>query len=63
MNYDLPKDPVILLGTINMKLRDFYDDLNALCDDMDIDYDMISKVLGDAGYFYDEATNQFHKKI
>ncbi len=61
MNYDLPKDPVILLGTINMKLRDFYDDLTALCDDLNIDYDMISKVLGDAGYYYDEPTNQFHK--
>lgn len=61
MNYDLPKDPVILLGTINMKLRDFYKDLNALCEDMGIDYDMISKVLNDAGYYYDESSNQFHK--
>lgn len=62
MNYDLPKDPVILLGTINMKLRDFYSDLAALCEDMNIDYDMLSNVLADAGYYYDEATNQFHKK-
>ena len=28
---DLPKDPVMLLGTINMKMRDFYQNLDALC--------------------------------
>ena len=33
----IPKDPVMLLSFINLKLRDFYDDLDALCDDLDID--------------------------
>ena len=33
----IPKEPVMLLSFINLKLRDFYDDLDALCDDLDID--------------------------
>lgn len=33
----LPKDPVILMGFINMKLRDFYPSLDELCADMQID--------------------------
>ena len=31
----LPKDPVLLLSVVNMKLRDFYSNLDALCDDLD----------------------------
>ena len=30
----LPKDPVLLLGVVNTKLRDYYSDLDALCEDM-----------------------------
>ena len=30
-NSNIPKDPVMLLSFINMKLRDFYDSLDALC--------------------------------
>ena len=32
----LPKDPIILLGYINTKLRDFYSSLDLLCDDMEV---------------------------
>ena len=35
----LPGDPVILLGVVNTKLRDFYPSLEALCDDLEIDRD------------------------
>lgn len=62
MKYDLPKDPIILLGVINMKLRDFYKDMVALCDDLDIDYDLIDTYLHDAGFKYDPKTNQYHPK-
>ena len=31
----LPKDPVMLLSAVNMKLRDEYASLDALCDDLD----------------------------
>ena len=33
----MPKDPMMLMSFINMKLRDFYPTLDALCDDMDFD--------------------------
>ncbi|OJV66673.1 MAG: DUF4250 domain-containing protein [Clostridiales bacterium 38-18] len=58
---ELPHDPMILLGVINMKLRDFYPDLEALCDDMDLDLSELSEALTEAGFFYDKNTNQFHK--
>ena len=31
---DLPKDPMILLSVVNTKLRDFYADLDTLCQEM-----------------------------
>ena len=30
----LPEDPMMLLSFVNMKLRDEYDSLQALCDDL-----------------------------
>ena len=30
---DLPKDPMMLFSVINMRLRDIYPSLDALCDD------------------------------
>ena len=55
----LPKDPFILLSMINMKLRDSYSSLDALCDDMDEDKDGIISTLSAAGFEYDENTNSF----
>jgi len=55
----LPKDPNILLSYINLKLRDFYDSLDSLCDDLDVSKDDIIKTLDSIGYRYDEKTNQF----
>ena len=34
---EFPKDPAILMSYLNMKLRDFYSNLDDLCDDMNID--------------------------
>ena len=34
---DLPHDPYILLGFVNMKLRDAYPTLSALCEDLGAD--------------------------
>ena len=31
----IPKDPVMLLSFVNLKLRDFYSSLDALCEDLD----------------------------
>lgn len=55
----LPKDPVMLLSMINMKLRDQYASLDALCEDMDIDRERLEKTLAENGYAYDEAANRF----
>ena len=55
----LPGDPVILLGVINTKLRDFYPSLEALCDDLEIDRDELSEKLDAIDYTYDAERNQF----
>ena len=55
----LPKDPILLLSVVNMKLRDFYSSLNALCDDLDEDKNEITARLSAAGYEYNEDLNQF----
>ncbi len=55
----LPNDPVLLFSVINTKLRDYYKNLDELCDDLQIDKnDIINKISG-IGYEYDEQLNQF----
>ncbi len=55
----MPKDPVMLLSFLNMKLRDFYPDLYALCEDMDADEEEIIQKLAEIDYHYDREKNQF----
>lgn len=55
----LKMDPNILVSMINMKLRDFYSDLDSYCDDMDISRDLIEEKLKSAGYTYNSNINQF----
>ena len=55
----IPKDPVMLLSFLNLKLRDYYKSLDELCDDMDIDRQEIRDKLSEIGYCYDEDRNQF----
>ena len=55
----LPKDPVMLLSFVNLKLRDFYDSLDAMCDDMDVDKQEIINKLEWIDYHYDTEKNQF----
>jgi len=57
----LPKDPYMLLSIINMKLRDFYSSLDALCDDMDEDKNEIIAALEKVGYRYNAERNAFTK--
>lgn len=59
MNYELPNDPVMLLSLINMKLRDFYPSLDALCDDMHVDKAAIVYRLEAIDYHYDDKLNKF----
>lgn len=52
-------DPNILLSFINTKLRDVYDSLALLCEDLDYDEEEVIKVLEKINYFYDGRLNQF----
>ena len=55
----LPSDPIMLLSFVNMKLRDQYSSLDALCDDMDESKEAIVAKLAEVGYEYDLETNRF----
>lgn len=55
----IPKDPVILLSFVNMKLRDEYNSLEELCAALDADQERITQDLTALSYRYDRARNQF----
>lgn len=55
----IPKDPVMLLSFVNLKLRDFYSSFEEFCDLEDIDGDAVLKTLASISYHYDAGTNQF----
>lgn len=56
---NIPNDPMMLLSFLNMKLRDFYPDLNALCQDLELDKDAIVDKLAVIDYHYDAGLNRF----
>ena len=55
----IPSDPVILLSFLNTKLRDFYPDLDALCDDLEQDKTALTQKIAAIGYTYNSDKNQF----
>lgn len=55
----LPNDPMMLLSVINMKLRDNYSSLDALCEDMNINKNNLVRQLSSAGFEYNPAANKF----
>lgn len=55
----IPKDPVMLLSFLNLKLRDYYSSLNGLCEDLDVSKAEIEEKLGKIDYHYDSEKNQF----
>lgn len=55
----LPKDPMILLSVVNTKLRDDYDSLEALCEDLNVDRTELEQKLEAVGFRYDAARNRF----
>lgn len=56
---NLPKDPVLLLSVVNTKLRDFYDSLDTLCEEMEVDKEELIEALKGIDYEYDESRHQF----
>ncbi len=55
----LPQDINMLFSFINMKLRDEYDSLDALCEDMDINKEELINKLQEAGFEYNEDQKKF----
>ena len=56
---ELPKDPMMLFSFINMKLRDFYPSLDALCQDMQDSKEEIVNKLKAVGFEYNPEQNKF----
>lgn len=55
----IPNDPVMLLSFVNLKLRDFYSSLDAMCDDLDVDKAQIIEKLAAIDYHYNAEQNKF----
>ena len=55
----LPTDPIMLLSVVNLKLRDYFKNLDALCEDLDVDKTDLCAKLRVVGYEYDAQRNQF----
>lgn len=58
-NKNLPQDPIMLYSYINTQLRDRYDSLDKLCEDLDIDRKELEDKLFTVGMVYEPLTNQF----
>lgn len=55
----IPKDPVMRLSFVNLKLRDYYKNLEALCEDLELDREELVSSLAAIDYHYDKEKNQF----
>lgn len=56
---NIPQDTMMLMSFINMKLRDFYPSLDALCEDLEISREELEERLGKAGFEYSEENKRF----
>lgn len=56
---DYPKDPIMLMSWVNMKLRDFYPSLETMCEDLEIPLDELIEKLSAAGFEYNAQLNKF----
>lgn len=54
-----PSDPVMLLSYINTQLRDRYESLAALCEDLDLSEAALKEKLAAIGYEYNREQNRF----
>lgn len=55
----LPKDPFILLSTVNMKLRDHHSSFEEYCLSENHNSEEIIDTLAKVNYHYDKDSNQF----
>ena len=50
----IPKDPVMLLSFVNLKLRDFYGSLDVLCEELALNRQELTDKLAAIDYHYDK---------
>ena len=55
----IPQDPYMLYSYVNLKLRDEYPSLDALCEDLELDRAALEEKLSATGFAYDEGRNCF----
>lgn len=55
----IPSDPIMLLSFVNLKLRDYYENFEAMCEDLDVSGEEITAKLAAVNYRYDAEKNQF----
>lgn len=55
----IPKDPVMLLSFVNLKLRDYYGSKEEMYDDLEINGSELEEKLAAIGYTYSKERNQF----
>lgn len=55
----LPQDPMMLYSAVNMMLRDRYNSLDELCEDLDVDRDKLEHRLAEVGFEYSVKDNKF----
>ena len=56
---NIPKDPVTLVSFLNLKLRDNYASLDALCEDLQLKKEEIEATVATIDYHYKPESNQF----
>jgi len=56
---NLPQDPMMLYSAVNMMLRDRYNSLEELCDDLDVDRRELERRLAEVGFEYSVRDNKF----
>ena len=55
----LPQDPMLLYSVVNMMLRDRYNSLDELCDDLNVNRAQLEKTLAEVGFEYSASNNKF----
>lgn len=56
---NIPNDPLMLLSYVNTKLRDDYQNLDILCDDLNLEKEKLTDKLASIDYHYNEELNRF----
>ncbi len=55
----IPSDPVMLLSFVNLKLRDYFGNLETLCDELNIQQEQLINILDSIDYHYNRELNRF----